>query len=60
MLDVIIIGAGQAGLSMGYYLKKEGYYFVIFEGEKELEIRGETGMTLWFYLHLSHIVHCQG
>lgn len=36
MLDVIIIGAGQAGLSMGYYLKKEGYYFVIFEGEKRI------------------------
>ncbi|HDR7962034.1 flavin-containing monooxygenase [Bacillus wiedmannii] len=36
MLDVIVIGAGQAGLSMGYYLKKEGYDFVIFEGEKRI------------------------
>lgn len=36
MLDVIVIGAGQAGLSMGYYLKKEGYDFVILEGEKRI------------------------
>ncbi|HDR7624511.1 TPA: NAD(P)-binding domain-containing protein [Bacillus mycoides] len=36
MLDVIVIGAGQAGLSMGYYLKKEGYDFLILEGEKRI------------------------
>ena len=27
MKDLIIIGAGQAGLTMGYYLKQEGYNF---------------------------------
>ncbi|MFP3378378.1 NAD(P)/FAD-dependent oxidoreductase [Bacillus sp. SIMBA_069] len=31
MLDVIIIGAGQAGLTMGYYLKQEGYNFLLLE-----------------------------
>ena len=31
MLDVIIIGAGQAGLAMGYYLKQEGYNFLLLE-----------------------------
>jgi putative flavoprotein involved in K+ transport len=31
MYDVIIIGAGQAGLSMGYYLKKTNLSFLIFD-----------------------------
>ena len=31
MKDIIIIGAGQAGLTMGYYLKQEGYNFLILE-----------------------------
>lgn len=46
MLDVIVIGAGQAGLSMGYYLLQGGYNFVILDGEKELETHGEIGMIL--------------
>jgi len=29
--EVAVIGAGQAGLAMGYYLAKEGRRFVIFE-----------------------------
>nr|EEK66750.1 Uncharacterized oxidoreductase czcO-like protein [Bacillus wiedmannii] len=29
--DLIIIGAGQAGLAMGYYLKQEGYNFLLLE-----------------------------
>lgn len=29
--DLIIIGAGQAGLTMGYYLKQEGYNFLLLE-----------------------------
>lgn len=36
MLDAIVIGAGQAGLSMGYYLQQEGYNFVIVDGEKRI------------------------
>jgi putative flavoprotein involved in K+ transport len=31
MLDAIIVGAGQAGLTMGYYLKQEGYSFLLLE-----------------------------
>ncbi|PEX82054.1 flavin-containing monooxygenase [Bacillus cereus] len=31
MLDIIIVGAGQAGLAMGYYLKQEGYNFLLLE-----------------------------
>lgn len=31
MKDLIIIGAGQAGLTMGYYLKQEGYNFLLLE-----------------------------
>ncbi|WP_144467313.1 flavin-containing monooxygenase [Bacillus toyonensis] len=31
MLDAIIVGAGQAGLAMGYYLKQEGDNFLLLE-----------------------------
>ncbi|TCZ75909.1 oxidoreductase [Paenibacillus albiflavus] len=31
MYDVIVIGAGQAGLTMGYYLKKTPYTFLILD-----------------------------
>lgn len=31
MKDIIIVGAGQAGLTMGYYLKQEGYNFLLLE-----------------------------
>ncbi|MEI4621637.1 NAD(P)-binding domain-containing protein [Bacillus pfraonensis] len=34
MLDVIIVGAGQAGLAMGYYLQKGNYNFVLLDGEE--------------------------
>ncbi|WP_459502280.1 flavin-containing monooxygenase [Bacillus sp. C1] len=36
MLDVIVIGAGQAGLAMGYYLQQGNYRFVLLDGEKEV------------------------
>ncbi|WP_025151357.1 NAD(P)/FAD-dependent oxidoreductase [Bacillus sp. H1a] len=36
MLDIVVIGAGQAGLSMGYYLQQGGYDFVILDGEKRI------------------------
>jgi len=36
MLDVIIIGAGQAGLTMEYYLKQEGYNFLLLEAENRI------------------------
>lgn len=35
MLDVIIIGAGQAGLSMGFFLKQQGVSFLLLDaGER--------------------------
>lgn len=33
--DVIVIGAGQAGLAAGYYLKKKGLQYVILEANSE-------------------------
>ncbi|MBC6972367.1 NAD(P)-binding domain-containing protein [Bacillus sp. Xin] len=36
MLDVIIVGAGQAGLAMGYYLRQGNYNFVLLDGEKRI------------------------
>ncbi|KEK22662.1 flavin-containing monooxygenase [Bacillus gaemokensis] len=36
MLDVIIVGAGQAGLAMGYYLQQGNYNFVLLDGEKRI------------------------
>ena len=36
MIDLIIIGAGQAGLTMGYYLKQEGYNFLLLEAGKQV------------------------
>lgn len=36
MLDVVVIGAGQAGLSMGNYLQQGGHDFVILDGEKRI------------------------
>jgi putative flavoprotein involved in K+ transport len=34
--DVIVIGAGQAGLSMGYYLKQTNLQFLILEKGREI------------------------
>ncbi|WP_144507153.1 flavin-containing monooxygenase [Bacillus mycoides] len=36
MLDAIIVGAGQAGLTMGYYLKQAGYSFLLLEAGKRI------------------------
>ena len=46
MIDLIIIGAGQAGLTMGYYLKQEGYNFYYLRQENKLVIHGEIDMIL--------------
>lgn len=36
MKDIIIVGAGQAGLIMGNYLKQEGYNFLLLEAENRI------------------------
>src|SRR5947209_4760348 len=33
--DVIVVGGGQAGLAIGYYLASEGYDFVILEAAEQ-------------------------
>lgn len=49
MLDFIIIGAGQSGLAMGYYLKEAGYSFTILDSNKQL---GAAWLKRWDSLKL--------
>ena len=49
MFDFIIIGAAQAGLAMGYYLKKAGYNFLILDKEEEI---GSSWLNRWDSLKL--------
>ena len=35
-LDVAVVGGGQAGLAMGYYLREQGQRFAIFEGSDSI------------------------
>lgn len=35
-LDVAVVGGGQAGLAMGYYLREQGLRFAIFEGSDSI------------------------
>jgi putative flavoprotein involved in K+ transport len=48
-VDVVVIGGGQAGLSVGYYLKKRGLRFVILDAEKRV---GDTWRKRWDSLRL--------
>ena len=41
--DVIVIGAGQSGLSVGYYLAKSGVRFVILNADARV---GDTWTTI--------------
>lgn len=36
-LDAIVIGGGQAGLAIGYYLRRSGLSFVIFDAAEGSE-----------------------
>lgn len=47
--DTIIIGAGQAGLSTGYYLKQQGRDFVILDANERI---GDTWRNRWDSLRL--------
>jgi putative flavoprotein involved in K+ transport len=44
MLDVLVIGAGQAGLAMGYYLQRAGRDFAIVDGMSEI---GASWSSRW-------------
>ncbi len=46
---VIVIGAGQAGLSVGYFLKKAGIHFIILDANKRI---GDSWRKRWDSLHL--------
>jgi len=48
-LDVIVIGAGQAGLSVGYYLARRGLRFVILDGCERI---GDQWRKRWDSLRL--------
>ena len=47
--ETVVIGAGQAGLSAGYYLKKAGRSFVILDGHDRA---GGSWLTRYDSLHL--------
>jgi putative flavoprotein involved in K+ transport len=47
--DVIVIGAGQSGLSVGYYLAGQGVSFVILEAHPRV---GDSWRTRWDSLRL--------
>jgi putative flavoprotein involved in K+ transport len=47
--DVVVIGAGQAGLAMGYFLKKQGSDFVIVDAAAEV---GHVWRSRWDSLRL--------
>src|SRR5438093_3712512 len=48
--DIIVIGGGQAGLSVGYYLKKQGRQFVILDANER--IGGSWRTRTWDSLRL--------
>jgi putative flavoprotein involved in K+ transport len=48
-LDTIVIGGGQAGLSVGYYLKREGVRFVILDASARI---GDSWRRRWDSLRL--------
>lgn len=49
MLDFVIIGGAQAGLSMAYHLKKMGKSFIVVDGEEEI---GASWLNRWDSLKL--------
>ena len=47
--ETIIVGGGQAGLSVGYHLHKQGRPFVILDGNERI---GDSWRTRWDSLRL--------
>jgi putative flavoprotein involved in K+ transport len=48
-IDVVVIGGGQAGLSVGYHLMRRGVRFVILDGSARI---GDTWRNRWDSLRL--------
>ena len=49
MLDFVVVGAAQAGLSMAYHLKKLGKDYLLLDGESEI---GASWLNRWDSLEL--------
>lgn len=49
MLDVVVIGGGQAGLAAGYFLRRAGLDFAVLDAERE---PGGSWQWMWPSLHL--------
>jgi putative flavoprotein involved in K+ transport len=49
MLDYVVIGGAQAGLSMAYHLKRKGKKFIVIDGGKEI---GASWLNRWDSLKL--------
>ena len=49
VVDTVIVGGGQAGLAMGYYLKQRGHNFVILDAGKRV---GDAWRNRWDLLRL--------
>ena len=47
--DVIVIGAGQAGLAVGYHLRERGLHFVVLDGAERI---GDSWRKRWDSLRL--------
>jgi putative flavoprotein involved in K+ transport len=47
--DVVVIGGGQAGLSLGFYLRRSGLRYVILDGQKSA---GGAWLNAWDSLRL--------
>jgi putative flavoprotein involved in K+ transport len=47
--DFVVVGAGQAGLSIGYYLKSAGFNFLIVDADNEI---GSSWLKRWDSLTL--------
>jgi putative flavoprotein involved in K+ transport len=48
-LDVLVIGAGQSGLAIGYHLRRAGLHFTIVDAARSL---GESWRSRWDSLRL--------
>src|SRR5215216_5826401 len=48
-VQTVVIGAGQAGLSVGHYLARQGLPFVILEGNERV---GDSWRSRWDSLRL--------
>lgn len=56
-VDTIVIGGGQAGLAMGYYLARQGCNFVILDAHKRI---GNSWRTRWDSLRLFTMARYDG